>query len=342
MKRLGKSPGTVTIREVAQQAGVSVATASYALSGQGRISAETKARVRQAAEALGYSPSLAAQALKGAKGNMIVIMTDGFAGPWYGEILEALQPPLKEAGYTVLAITIQKESLSLCQNLANAGLVRGMVILNPGTSWLEWMRPLTETVPTALFDGDESLGQTMRFVLDNRVGIEHLMEHLWDQGHRDYLWLDGNLEGAWDAQERREAFDGFLDSRGVPEAQRARAQGGFQREASYQAVTQILKAGRRPGAIVAANDESAIGALKAVRDQGLTVPGEVAVAGFDGIDASAWTEPALTTLRFDRRALGHGMASWLIETLAGGPGTPGVQTIPVELVVRGSTFPRKE
>lgn len=338
MKRLDKPKETVTIREVARSAGVSVATASYALNGLGRISPDTQAKVRSAAEALGYQPSLAAQALKGAKGNLIVIMTDGFAGPWYGEILEGLQPHLKEAGYTVLAITIQKESLSLCQNLANAGLVRGLVILNPGEGWLSLMKPLSETVPTALFDGDESLPRTMRFVLDNRGGVTRLMEHLWALGHRDYLWLDGDLEAAWDARERRAAFETFLDGKGHPHSGRRRAFGGFQMDVAFQAVTEILGGGPPPRVIVAANDESAIGALKAVRAQGLSVPGDVAVAGFDGIDASDWTEPALTTLRFDRRALGKAMAAWVTETLAGGPGNPGVQLIPVDLITRGSTL----
>jgi len=338
MKRLDKAKETVTIREVARAAGVSVATASYALNGLGRISSDTQAKVRQAAETLGYHPSLAAQALKGAKGNLIVIMTDGFAGPWYGEILEGLQPPLKAAGYTVLAITIQKESLSLCQNLANAGLVRGLVILNPGEGWLSLMKPLSETIPTALFDGDESLPQTMRFVLDNRGGVTRLMEHLWSLGHREFLWLDGDLEAAWDARERRGAFEAFLDGQGHPQSGRKRTLGGFQMDVAFQAVTRVLEEGPPPRVIVAANDESAIGALKAVRAKGLAVPGDVAVAGFDGIDASDWTEPALTTLRFDRRALGRSMAAWVTETLAGGPGTPGVQLIPVDLITRGSTL----
>lgn len=337
MKRFDKPNKAVTIREVAREAEVSVATASYALNGLGRIAPDTQDKVRKAAERLGYQPSLAAQALKGGKGNLIVILTDGFAGPWYGELLEGLQPAFKEAGFTVLAITIDRESLGLSQNLVQAGLVRGLVILNPGKAWVPALVSLTKAVPTVLFDGDETLPDTMRFVLDNRGGITHLMEHLWSIGRRDYLWLDGDLETAWDARERRAAFDLFLDGKGDEVRGRRYTEGKYQMDLSHRSVTEVLQNGPPPEAIVAANDESAIGALKAVRAYGLAVPGDVVIAGFDGIDATNWTEPTLTTLRFDRRALGRSMAGWLVTALKEGTGAPGVERIPVDLVIQGST-----
>lgn len=337
MKRFDKPSKAVTIREVAREAGVSVATASYALNGLGRIAPETQDKVRKAAERLGYQPSLAAQALKGGKGNLIVILTDGFAGPWYGELLEGLQPAFKEAGFTVVAITIDRESLGLSQNLVQAGLVRGLVILNPGKAWIPAMGALTVAVPTVLFDGDESLPHTRRFVLDNRGGILGLMDHLWALGIRDYLWIDGDLETAWDARERRAAFDLFLEEKGDEVRRRRYAEGKYQRDIAHEAVARVLDDGAPPGAIVAANDESAIGALKAVRARGLAVPGDVVVAGFDGIDETNWTEPTLTTLRFDRRALGRSMACWLVSALKEGTGAPGVERISVDLVIRGST-----
>lgn len=334
LKRFDKQGKAVTIREVAKEAGVSISTASYAWNGLGRIAPETQDRVRKAAERLGYRPSLAAQALKGGKGNLLVILTDGFAGPWYGELLEGLQPTFKEAGFTVAAITIDRESLGLCQNLVQAGLVRGLVLLNPGKAWIPAVHPLAEAVPTVLFDG-EVLPDTKRFVLDNREGISQLLAHLWALGRRDYLWLDGD-PAAWDAHERRAAFDHFLDSKG-PQARRRYGEGGYQMDLAHRTVSRLLQEGPAPDAIVAANDESAIGALKAVREQGLTVPDDVAIAGFDGLDASRWTEPTLTTLRFDRRALGRSMAAWLVGALKDGTGEPGVETIPVHLMIQGST-----
>jgi LacI family transcriptional regulator len=337
MKRLSNQSNSPTIREVAQRAGVSVATASYALNQNGRVAEATRNKVREAAEALGYSPSIAAQVLKGGKGNLVAILTDGFAGPWYGEILEGLQPALKEAGYVVLAITIQRESLDLCRNLANAGLIRGLVVLNPGSAWVDAIKSLADTVPTVVFDPDSRYDRAACFVLDNRGGITTLMTHLWNRGYRDYLWLDGDLEAAWDARERWSAFSDFLDTKGLPDSARHRASGGFRTEPARRSVGEFLSKGRIPRVIVAANDESAVGALRAVRELDFQVPADIAIAGFDGLDMTAWTDPSLTTLRYDRRAMGGEMAATLLAAIGAEAPDFRVRTIPVELVIRASS-----
>lgn len=337
MKRLSSQSNSPTIREVAQKAGVSVATASYALNQNGRVAVETRDKVRKAAEELGYSPSIAAQVLKGGKGNLVAILTDGFAGPWYGEILEGLQPALKEAGYVVLAITIQRESLDLCRNLANAGLIRGLVVLNPGSAWAEAIGSLVERVPTVVFDPDSRYERVASFVLDNRGGVTTLMTHLWNRGYRDYLWLDGDLEAAWDARERWAAFSEFLDAKGLPASSRCRASGGFRTEPARRSVREFLSKGRIPRVIVAANDESAVGALRAVRELDFQVPADIAIAGFDGLDLTAWTDPSLTTLRYDRRAMGGEMAATLLTAIDAEVPDLSERTIPVELIIRASS-----
>lgn len=336
MKRFSTPAPDVTIREVARHAGVSVTTASYALNETGRVSAETRDRVINASKSLGYSPSIAARLLKGAKGNLIAVLTEGLAGPWYGEILEGLQPAISARGFAVVAMTIQEDSLALCRSLVSAGLLRGLVVLNPEDSWAPLLRRLCESIPTILFDPGAADMKAMKYVLDNRGGILALMNHLWERGYRDYLWLDGDLEAAWDARERFDAFSGFLDGKGLPPEGRRRALGGYKTEVAESSVSSILGEGRAPRVIVAANDESAIGALNAIRKSGLRVPEDVAVAGFDGLDISAWLSPSLTTLRFDRKALGSSMARSVMDAVEGGV-EDSTTTIPLSLLVREST-----
>jgi LacI family transcriptional regulator len=333
MKRFKNALSGSTLREVAHKAGVSIATASYALNETGRTSAETKARVLKVAEDLDYSPSIAAKILKGIKGNLVAILTDGLAGPWYGELLEGLQPSINARGYAVAAMTLQKDSLTLCRSLASAGFIRGLVVLNPLDALAPFLEPLIDCLPTVAFDPEERYGKATKYLLDNRRGIAALMGHLWGRGYRDYLWLDGNLEGAWDAKERFEAYDEFLDGKGLPQDRRQRAMGGFSKDMAMGAMAAILDSGRRPRAVVAANDESAIGAMSALRERGLNVPDEVAVAGFDGLDISSWIHPLLTTLRFDRRSLGRAMAERIVDEIEGLAGEGGTVTIPLELVV---------
>ncbi len=192
------------------------------------MSSETREKVLKAAEDLGYEPSIAARLLKGVKGNLIAVLTEGLAGPWYGEILEGLQPTITARGYAVVAMTMQEDSLTLCRALASSGLLRGLVVLNPEEAWAPVLRRMVQAVPTVLFDPGPAGIKAVRYVLDNRGGIRALMAHLWDRGYRDYLWLDGDLDASWDARERFAAFDGFLIEKGLPEARRRRAVGGFE------------------------------------------------------------------------------------------------------------------
>jgi LacI family transcriptional regulator len=336
MKRFSTPRAEVTIREVALQAGVSVTAASYALNGTGRLSDETRAKVLKVAVGLGYSPSLAARLLKGAKGNLIAVLTEGLAGPWYGEILEGLQPTINSWGFGVIAMTIQSDSLALCRSLVSAGLLRGLVILNPDETWAHDLLPLAEAIPTVLFDPGFSDVEAIKYVLDNRGGILSLMDHLWDRGYRDYLWLDGDVVAAWDARERFQAFDDFLNERNLPADRRRRSFGGFKADVAEQSVSSLLSQGYVPRAVVAANDESAIGALKAIRRFDLQVPADIAVTGFDGLDISAWLDPPLTTLRYDRRDLGRCMAESVMDAIEGGSMNT-TTIIPLTLQVRGST-----
>jgi len=284
-----------------------------------------------------YTPSIAARILKGVKGNLIAILTDGLAGPWYGELLEGIQPALNAGGFAVAAMTIQGNSPLLYRSLASAGFIRGLVVLNPAKSLAQSLAPLIESLPTVVFDPGENYGKSIKYVLDNRGGIAALMSHLWERGYREYLWLDGDLEAAWDAEERFAAFQDFLDRKDLPRDKRMRTMGGFRTGVAEQAVAGILGQGLRPRAVVAANDESAIGALNAIRKSGLKVPEDIAVAGFDGLDICAWMQPALTTLKFDRRALGQEMARRIISEINGAGSGERLVTVPLELIVGGST-----
>ncbi len=313
-----------------------MATASYALNNSGRVSAETRAKVQGAAESLGYEPSIAARLMKGVKGNLIAVLAEGLAGPWYGEILEGLQPAANAEGFAVVAMTMQSDSLALCKSLAAAGLLRGLVMLNPKESMAPFIARMAASVPTALFDPADQEVEAIRYVLDNKGGIRALMGHLWDRGYRDYLWLDGDVDAAWDARERFEAFDSFLDEKGLPRYRRLRSYGGFKTEVAEKSVAEILARGPAPRAIVAANDESAIGALNALAGFGLEAPGDVAVAGFDGLRVSAWLRPPLTTLAYDRKALGERMARSVIEALGRGAGNE-TMLVELELLARGTT-----
>jgi LacI family transcriptional regulator len=156
-------------------------------------------------------------------------------------------------------------------------------------------------------------------------------------GVRDLVYVAGPADSPDDA-ERTRGLHAALDAAGMPREAVARVRGDFSRSRTHDAVAELL-ATRVPRALVCANDQSALGALDAVRERGLSVPGDVYVSGFDGIDAGRFTEPPLTTVAQPMRDLGRAAVQAVVDRLAA-PHAPLLATrLPVEVLLRESCPP---
>ena len=173
---------------------------------------------------------------------------------------------------------------------------------------------------------------------DDAAATEALVEHLLGLGHRRFAYLGNACAPAID-EVRATAFEATLDRAGVPEAdrERPRATGGDP-EAGYRAVT-TWSPRRRATALVCFNDLMAVGALRALGEHDVDVPGQVSVVGFDDIDLAAYTSPPLTTFAQPRHELGREAAAQLLGMLDGHPPPLAPRLLRGELVVRGSTAP---
>jgi LacI family transcriptional regulator len=332
-----------TIRDVAARAGVSVAAASYALNGGGRLSGPTRARIQKIAKQLGYRPSSVALALRGTRAKVMGIFMDGVGGPFFSDIMEGAHDVLRGAGFGILAVTLDAGGRETASRMAHDSMISGALILNPGVAGRDLLEDMARRIPLVLFDSRFSVPGCPRFGIQNREGMAALMEHLLSHGFRDFAYLDGDPRSN-DAIERKRVFKAALKRAGLALEPERLLQGSFKVQPAEAAMGAFLDRGLRTRVVVAANDQMALGAMRAILARGFRIPDDIAVTGFDNIEASTWTHPALTTVGYDREGLGRLMARSLLERLEGwetsaapsAGSADDVVSIPASLILRQS------
>jgi LacI family transcriptional regulator len=325
-----------TIRDVADRAGVSIATVSRVLNDRADVSQETRERVREVAEAVGYSADPAARGLVTQRTQLVAVVVGDNAGHrdlsllFFGHVLAAISRRLARADYD--ALLVQRLELPM-QHRFDAAILIGI----DGNDQLVtdlWMR-------SAPFVGVDVRvgGRRNAFVgSDHRKGMLLALAHLHELGHSRIAHVAGahnTVAGA----DRIAAFEHETRRLGLDLPDGYVREADFSSAGGYQAASALLALDERPTAIVAASDLMALAALQAIRDAGLEPGRDVAVIGFDDIEAAALAHPPLTTIRQDRERLGIVAAERALELIEHADTTPPDTIIPVELVVRGSTSP---
>lgn len=330
-----------TIAEVAALAGVSTATVSRALSEPAQLRAGTLARVTKAVQQTGYHPNIAARTLRAGRAMLALVVVPDIANPFFSDVLRGIEDTLSRQGYGLLIGNLDgraKEALMI--NVVRAGQVDGVLLLNGrvphsgGQSLLETGVPIVavcEAVAGATFPQVD---------VRNREAARAAVTHLAALGHRRLGYVGGPLHNVLE-QERQAGFREGMAAAGLDPAQACYLPGDFTFAAGVAAATSLLALRPLPTAVFAANDEMAIGLLKAARRAGLDVPGTLSVLGFDGIEFADYVEPTLTTFRQPRRELGQHGGALLLRAMLGEqiPPHEARLRLPATLLVRDSTGP---
>jgi LacI family transcriptional regulator len=323
-----------TIRDVAERAGVSIATVSRVLNDRADVSAETREKVRQVAQSVGYSADPAARALATQRTQLVAVVVGDNAGHrdlslvFFGKVLAAISRRLAHSDYE--ALLLQAVDVSL-QHRIDAAILIGVDDDDPLIAELT-----SRHVPLVGVDVRIGGGRTAYVGSDHADGVRLALAHLYALGHRRIAHLGGASNTVAGADRivafRRECerLDLALSDDYVREADFSSASG-------YRETCALLALPERPTAIVAASDLMALAALQAIRDVGLQPGGDVAIVGFDDLEAAALAYPPLTTIRQDRQELGTVAAERAIELIEDPDATPPPTVLPVELVVRASS-----
>ncbi len=319
--------GEATIRDVARRAEVSVASVSRALNGLANVHPETRARVMAAAQDLGYVPHAGARSLSLARTHAIGVVLPDLHGEFFSEVVRGLDREASARGYHLLLSNMHDEAGHAAHVLRSMrGRVDGLVVMAPH---IDVAAMLPASLPVVMINSRAvPNGPVLR--IDNRTGAEAMARHLVAIGRTRIVHVSGP-EGNVDAQERRDGFLAALpfEARVVP--------GDFTEESGGRAVAALLAEGRAFDAVFAGNDMMALGALQALKDADVAVPGAVAVGGFDDVPLARYL--SLTTIRVHMTEIGARAAARLIDALEGRPGDAAVELIEPDLVVRGTTVP---
>jgi LacI family transcriptional regulator len=322
-----------TIRDVARRAQVSVASVSRALNGLDNVSESTRARITDAVRELGYVPHAGARSLSLARTNAIGVVLPDLHGEFFSEIVRGMDREASRRGYLLLLSNLHARD-ELAPNAVRAmrGRVDALVIMAPHLSQAELAESLPSGVQALLINTRDRTGEHPTIRLDNETGVRAVVEHLAALGRKRLVHISGPAENI-DAQERAAAF---RDAARELKLEFEVLTGDFQGPSGEAAIHTLLTRGDKFDAVVAGNDNMAIGALQALRDAGIDVPGEVAVAGFDDIPLSRHL--GLTTVRVRIAELGERAIAALLDDLADDSGRHDELHAP-EIVVRQTTDP---
>jgi LacI family transcriptional regulator len=287
-----------TLNEVAQRAGVSVATASRALSGRRVVAADLIERVRAAAEDLGYRHNALAASLRRQQTGTIGLVVPQISNPFFPALIEAVAVEFQSHGVDLLLCDSQM-STEIERRRVRALLTRQVdgVLISP-VSYTESAAILIEaskSVPLVQIDRFVD-GQPMSWVgLDDAVGLDRIVSHLADSGARTMLFVSAKPNSS-SGLLRLEGYQAARRRHGLRDAGKPLL-GSFSRAWGLDASQQILASKDLPDAIVCGNDEIALGLLAGLRRAGVSAPGDVLVTGYDDITMAAYNDPPLTTVR---------------------------------------------
>jgi LacI family transcriptional regulator len=320
-----------TIRDVARRAEVSVASVSRVLNGLDNVSDATRARVTEAIKELGYVPHAGARSLSLARTNALGVVLPDVHGEFFSEIVRGMDREASRHGYLLLLSNLHAGSQPAASALkAMRGRVDGLLVMAPHLTEQELAAALPTGLPAVLINTRGHAGGHPGIHLDNAAGAVAVVDHLIALGRKRLVHIAGPTDNI-DAQERAAAFRAAAEQAG---AEFEIVQGDFSEESGERAVAALLQSSHRFDGVFAGNDNMAIGAMQALRNAGLDIPGDVAVAGFDDIPLARHL--GLTTVQVRIAELGERALDRLLAMLSGGePGGDELHT--PHLVVRATT-----
>ncbi|MFB9624329.1 LacI family DNA-binding transcriptional regulator [Nonomuraea helvata] len=320
--------------DVARLAGVSTATVSRVVNGRYGVSASTIAQVRSAIEHLGYESSLVATSLRRSRTNVLGLVSHSFQS-YTAEVLKGVAEALTQSGFDLIIYANSDLYGTYSEGWERRHLARLSGTLTDGCIVITPSGDMRSNTPIVAIDPVRD-STVPSVTADNLAGGTTVVEHLLALGHRRIAFIAGrsNLEAAW---LREEGYRRALASAGVPVDPTLIARGDFNPESAVPLARALMDREDRPTAIFAASDGMALKALEVAKELGLSVPGDLSLAGFDNIPESALCDPGLTTVDQSMYRLGFEAARMLRSLVNGNWEGPHQIVLPIRLVVRGST-----
>ncbi|HSI60458.1 MAG TPA: substrate-binding domain-containing protein [Ideonella sp.] len=332
----------ITIKDVAQHAGVSVTTVSHVVNGTRFVSAEARERVQLAIQALNYVPSALARSLKSNRTQTVGVMIPNNSNPYFAEIIRGIEDACYTAGFNVILCNSDDDphKQATYVRLLSEKQVDGLIVLSSGSDagLLQSLR--SATMPLVLVDREIEGLEADLVEVNHESGGLLATEHLLQLGHRRIACIAGPADLS-SARERVQGYRRALRQAGLALDDRLLRNADFTSAGGYQAMASLLAgpAAGWPSAVFACNDLMAIGALCAIATQSLRMPQDVSVIGFDDIALATYSNPPLTTIAQPKHQTGELAARLLLQRLVEPGRPPQREILQPSLRLRRSTGP---
>ncbi len=328
-----------TIYDVAKKAGVGIGTVSRVINNSTQITSSTKEKVLKAIEALNYQPHAMARGLARKKTSMISIIVPTFTGYFYHDLFKGIQQELAYYQYDLILYNVDnyEKTDEYLRRTLQEKRVDGVLLISLGISDKYAARYIQEHFPIVLVDAFHP--DLDSIFVENKNGAYLATEHLIQQGHRKVAMIDAQLKSS-PAKERLEGYKSALEAHNISFNERYLViansvpdEDGFNREAGYQAMRQLLTLGEnRPTAVFISSDIQAFGAIKAIKENHLEIPRDVAIVGFDDIELAEYL--GLTTMRQPMGEIGKLGVQRLMKRIRGENSADFKKVFSAELIIR--------
>lgn len=305
-----------TIYEVAERAGVSLATISRVINGTANVSEKTRQKVLDAMRALNYRPNSAAQSLASNCYNSVGVLVSELHGPFFGEMMSGIEKVLREAGkHVVIAAghSNEKREKDAIEFLRGRS-VDALILHADAVSDAYLVQLAKEYAPFVVINRHIDAISQQCISLDNCLGGYLATKTVLEHGHRQIAYISGPLK-KHDAQERLQGHKKALKEFHCRFDPTLFREGNFESVSGVEAMVDLLHADKSFTAVVCANDEMACGAMNSAREYGLQLPDDLSIIGFDNVIMSRYTHPHLSTINYPIGNMGHMAAKWVLKNV---------------------------
>ncbi|HVM59629.1 MAG TPA: LacI family DNA-binding transcriptional regulator [Verrucomicrobiae bacterium] len=336
-----------TIKDIAEQSGVSLSTVSLVLNDNPRISESTRARVLKTIQRLGYQPNRAARALAWRHTRTLAVLVPqlrhAFADVYFGEIVSGIHDRASRLGYKIMLEVARTEFIESKEyyQLYDQKFVDGILFIG-ANSHHRFVSDLSDGARPFVMVNNYSREHDLNYVVANhRYGAWQAAKHLVRLGHKRIGFIAGGLGDIQTSRDMLEAFQDVLEDHGIEGDPNLVVDGWLTEEGGMKATEDLLRRNPDVTAVFSSNDKMALGAIKKLNELGMRVPQDVAVVGFDDIPQASFSIPGLTTVRQPLYEIGR-MACERMVDLIHGKINRVREVLPVHLTVRESCGARRK
>ncbi|MFO7697914.1 MAG: LacI family DNA-binding transcriptional regulator [Anaerolineae bacterium] len=322
-----------TIYDVADRAKVSIATVSRVLNGRAKVTEETRARVMEAVATLAYRPSPVARGLAMGATSVLAVFYESFQSVFFSTLLAGAESEAAANGYALMAYQIQGREWE--DLIRMPGRADGVIVSSSPNNEAFLQSLAQSATPTVVLGHARADLKMDGVVPDSIMGVNAVIEHLMGHVRKRIAHIAGPASSRQSA-ERRQAYIDALARHGLTCPEECLVQGDFSFVGGAQAMARLLALPEPPDAVFAANDVMAMGAMQSIEQHGLKVGVDIAVVGFDGLEAGEYMTPPLTTVFQPIEDLGRVAVRLLLERIEHPEAPVQEEVLPTALIVRGS------